>query len=135
MTPAEKQTAMLKWLKSQKKAAEYEELITAEHHGATQYVKEQNDKAAMIEEIIKTIEKLYNFNTGHASVNEIRGLVGLESIDKETGFSYILHTKGGKYPSMIAFKSSEEAEQFVDKNNLKNCSLTSVQYGKKEWYE
>lgn len=112
MTKSEKQEAMLKWLKSQKHDAEYQACVTAEHHGEVKYIKEQNEKAAMIEEIIQIVENKH-----------------------DTGFSYILHTKGFPFPNRIAFKSSEEAEVFADKNGLKGCSLECIQYAKKDGYD
>lgn len=57
MTKQEKREAMIKWLRTQKHEAEYNALITCEHGGAVQYIKEQNEKAAMIEEIIRIVER------------------------------------------------------------------------------
>ena len=96
---------MLQWLEEHKRDHELLAFQALKNGGSQRDIQEANHKAKIVSDIIEIVEK------------------------SDEQFAHTLYNNTDGYPTRIAFRTREEAEQFAQKNNLKGCRLLSVMYG------
>jgi len=77
MKSKSRQAEILEYLKKHKYQHESNALKEMVAKGSEQYVLRENEKAALVQEIIEIVENTHKFESGRISVNEARKFMGL----------------------------------------------------------